>query len=105
MAIAGNAIVRKPLAQNARFLELKLAEQFSDLFLIIIDQLAAGFRMHIAESYCPYPTANPVARLDECHAVAGSLELIGGGKPREAGADNQHRCAGHNLKLSSRSYY
>ena len=74
-------------------MELKLSQQFSDLFLIIIDQLAAGFRMHPAESlaYRPYPTADPVAGLDDFHAVAASFELIGGGEPREAGAENQHR--------------
>ena len=104
LAIATKTIVRKPLAQNSRFIQLKLAQQFSHLFLIIIDQLASAFRMHPAESLAdrPYPTANPVASLDDSHAAAASFELIGGGEPREAGADNQHRCASHSLRLSRR---
>jgi hypothetical protein len=84
--------VKKTLTQNAGFVEAKFVKQFSDLFLVIVDQITAGFRVHTAESVTqgPHPTADAVARFDDGGAAAAPFEMVGGSEPRKAAADNQH---------------
>jgi len=74
-------VVKKALTQDAGLLEAKFVKQFSDLFLVIVDQITAGFRVHTAESVTqrPHPTANAVARFDDGGAAAASLEVVGSG--------------------------
>jgi hypothetical protein len=55
-------VVEKTLTQDTGFVESKLMEQFPDLFLVIVDQITAGFRVHTAESIAQRPDPATDAR-------------------------------------------
>jgi hypothetical protein len=90
-------VVKEPLTQDAGFVEAKFTEQFPDLFLVSVDQIAAGFGVHTAESFAQRPdsTADTIARFDHDRAAAAPLEVVRSSEPRKPAADDQHRCAGH----------
>ena len=62
----------------------------------LLDDRVAGedeLRAHlddraVREPPRPHPSADPVARLEHHDVVAGALQRVGGGQPREPGADD-----------------
>jgi hypothetical protein len=60
--------------------------------VVIVDQIAARFRVHATEAFAqgPYATADTVARLYHGDAASPALEFASGGESGETGADDQH---------------
>ena len=84
--------MREAAAEDPRLVEVELGGELTDLLLVVVDQIAARFRVHAAEAVAqsPYATADAVARLDDDDTAAASLELARGGEPREPGANDQY---------------
>jgi hypothetical protein len=65
--------------------------------MLFVDQLAAGFTMHSAESLAdrPHPAADPIARFEDGHPASASLELTCCGKPRQPCTDDNDSHSWH----------
>jgi hypothetical protein len=71
-------------------METELVGQLADFFLVVVDQIAARFRVHAAETVAqsPYTTAHAVARLHHHHTTAAPLEFARSRESRESGTDD-----------------
>jgi len=90
LSVSTDPVLRKAAAQDALFYKSKLTRQIADLFLVDIDQFAAGFAMHAGEviTVCPHSAADALARFKNRHTATAPLQSSGSDQAGKAGAND-----------------
>src|SRR5689334_67742 len=95
-AVIADAVMRKARAQNASLLEPEFFGELANLFLVVVDKLAAGLAVETAEAV-PHredPAADAAAGLEHDDARAAALERMRrrqAGEPRADDDDRRNR--------------
>jgi hypothetical protein len=82
------------LFKHGNQLEIEMARQSSNLFLIFIDEFPSGFSMlsaHEAFAYGPDPSTDAIARFEHEHGGAIARQFDRGGETGQSRADDNHR--------------